>query len=74
MEEKLNEAVNYASGSNSLEDNRLTPDELQQLIDDIRSGKNDESFLYSIVKMIRKKEGRSDEIQDVEVKPYRKNR
>lgn len=74
MEEKVNEAVNYASGSNSLEDNRLTPDELQQLIEDIRSGKNDESFLYSVVKMIREKEGRIDEMQDIEVETYRKIR
>ncbi len=74
MEEKVNEAVNYASGSNSLEDNRLTPDELQQLIEDIRSGKNDESFLYSVVRMIREKEGRIDEMQDIEVETHRKIR
>lgn len=74
MEEKLEEAVNYANGSNSLEDNRLTPDELEQLIEDIKSGKNDESFLYAVVKMIRKKEHREDEIEETEVKVYGKNR
>lgn len=74
MEEKLEEAVNYANGSNSLEDNRLTPDELEQLIEDIKSGKNDESFLYAVVKMIRKKEHREDEFEETEVKVYGKNR
>ena len=52
MEEKLEEAVNYANGSNSLEGKRLTPDELEHLIEDIKNGKNDESFLYAVVKMI----------------------
>ena len=51
MEEKLEEAVNYANGSNSLEDNRLTPDELEHLIEDIKNGKNDESFLYAVEKL-----------------------
>ncbi len=74
MEEKLEEAVNYANGSNSLEDNRLTLDELEQLIEDIKSGKNDESFLYAVVKMIRKKEHREDEFEETEVKVYGKNR
>ncbi len=74
MEERLEEAVNYANGSNSLEDNRLTPDELEQLIEDIKSGKNDESFLYAVVKMIRKKEHREDEFEETEVKVYGKNR
>ena len=31
MEEKLEEAVNYANSSNSLEGKRLTPDELEDV-------------------------------------------
>ena len=74
MEEKLEEAVNYANGSNSLEDKRLTKNELEHLIEDNKNGKNDESFLYSVVKMIKKKEHREDELEWAEVKGYGKNR
>ena len=74
MEEKLEEAVNYANGSNSLEDNRLTPDEFEHLIEDIKNGKNDESFLYAVVKMIKKNEHREVELEETEVKVYGKNK
>ena len=72
-EENLEEAVNYANSSNSLEGKRLTPDELEHLIEDIKNGKNDESFLYAVVKMIKKKEHREDELEEAEVKVYGKN-
>ena len=74
MEEKLEEAVNYANSSNSLEGKRLTPDELENLIEDIKNGKNDESFLYAVFKMIKKMEHREDELEEAEVKVYGKNR
>ena len=73
MEEKLEEAVNYANSSNSLEGKRLTPDELEHLIEDIKNGKNDESVLYSVFKMIKKKEHREYEGEAAEAKGYGKN-
>ena len=68
------DVINYANSSNSLEGKRLTPDELEHLIEDIKNGKNDESFLYAVVKMIKKKEHREDELEEAEVKVYGKNR
>lgn len=56
MDEKLQEAVEYASGSNGLEDLYLSDGEIQKIISDIKEGRSDESFLYSIVKLARAKE------------------
>ena len=55
MDDKVKEAVQYADGSNKLEDNSLTTVELEQIARDIQSGRSDESFLYSVVKLVKKK-------------------
>ena len=56
MDDKVKEAVKYADGSNKLEDNSLTTVELEQIARDIQSGRSDESFLYSVVKLVKKYE------------------
>ncbi len=50
MEEKIQEAVEYANSSSKLEDLQLSNEELMKIINDIKEGKNDDSFLYAIVK------------------------
>lgn len=70
MEEKIQDAVNYANGSNNLENNSLTVDELDQIIKDIQEGKTDESFLYSVVQLIKKYEDEVDE-EEISVKNRR---
>lgn len=59
MEEKkeqLEQALEYADSTNALENNGLEDDELQKIITDIQTGKSDESFLYSVVKLVRKRQ------------------
>lgn len=62
MEEKTHrfddvlEAVSYANGNNALEDNELSLEDLEKLINDINEGKTDQSFLYSVVELVRKRE------------------
>lgn len=50
VEEKIQEAVEYANSSLKLEDLQLSNEELMKIINDIKEGKNDDSFLYAIVK------------------------
>ena len=50
VEEKIQEAVEYANSSSKLEDLQLSNEELMKIINDIKEGKNDDSFLYAIVK------------------------
>lgn len=50
MEEKIQEAVEYANSSSKLEDLQLSNEELMKIINDIKEGKGDDSFLYAIVK------------------------
>ncbi len=50
MEEKIQEAVEYANSSSKLEDLQLSNEELMKIINDIKEGKSDDSFLYAIVK------------------------
>ena len=54
--EQLEQAIEYADSTNALENNGLEDDELQKIIHDIETGKTDESFLYSVVKLVRKRE------------------
>ena len=61
MEEKLNEAINYANGSNFLENNGLSIDETRKIFDDIMKRKTDQSFLYSLVEEIKRKEEKNGE-------------
>ena len=50
VEEKIQEAVEYANSSSKLEDLQLSNEELMKIINDIKEGKSDDSFLYAIVK------------------------
>lgn len=50
VEEKIQEAVEYANSSSKLEDLHLSNEELMKIINDIKEGKSDDSFLYAIVK------------------------
>lgn len=74
MEEKINEAINYANGSNFLENNGLSIDETRKIFDDIMKRKTDQSFLYSLVEEIKRKEEKNGESKKNEVKSYGKNR
>ena len=74
MEEKLNEAINYANGSNFLENNGLSIDETRKIFDDIMKRKTDQSFLYSLVEEIKRKAEKNGESKKNEVKSYGKNR
>ena len=74
MEEKVNEAIKYAKGSNSLEGNKLSIAETHKIFDDIMNCKTDQSFLYSLVEEIKRKEEKNSEFKKNEVKSYGKNR
>lgn len=74
MEEKLNEAINYASGSNSLENNKLSIVETNKIFNDIMNCITDQSFLGSLLEEIKRKEEKNDESKKNEVKSYGKNR
>ena len=58
MEEKprpeIETAVTYASSSNSLENNSLTEQEVATVIKGLEESKSDESFLFSVVKLVKK--------------------
>lgn len=60
-EDKVLDAVQYANGSNNLEDLGLTQEELSKLVQDIKSGVTEESFLYSVVELLEKKKNNSIE-------------
>lgn len=74
MEEKLNEAINYANASNFLENNGLSIVETRKIFDDIMKRKTDQSFLDSLVEEIKRKEEKNGESKKNEVKSYGKNR
>lgn len=74
MEEKLNEAINYASGSNSLENNKLSIAETNKIFNDIMNCRTDQSFLGSLLEEIKRKEEKNGESKKNEVKSYGKNR
>lgn len=74
MEEKLNEAINYANGSNSLENNKLSIVETNKIFNDIMNCITDQSFLGSLLEEIKRKEEKNDESKKNEVKSYGKNR
>lgn len=74
MEEKLNEAINYANGSNSLENNKLSVVETNKIFNDIMNCITDQSFLGSLLEEIKRKEEKNDESKKNEVKSYGKNR
>lgn len=74
MEEKLNEAINYANASNFLENNGLSIVETRKIFDDIMKRKTYQSFLDSLVEEIKRKEEKNSEFKKNEVKSYGKNR
>lgn len=53
---KIEEAVKYASGSNCLENHILSDEELGKIIEDIKTGKTDESFLWAVAEAVKKKQ------------------
>ena len=70
MNEKIEEAVEYANSSNVLEDNNLSIEELDKIIEDIKNGTTDESFLYSVVKLLEKHNQEKEEIEDVKTRKW----
>lgn len=55
-QEKIEDAIEYADSSNAIENNGLEESEIQKIMNDIQTGKSDESFLYSVVKLVKKRE------------------
>ena len=53
--DKIEEAVEYASSSNGLEQMGLSREELDKIIDDIKNNRTQESFLYEVVMAVRRK-------------------
>lgn len=74
MEEKLNEAINYANGSNFLENNGLSIDETRKIFKYIMNCRTDQSVLGSLLEEIKRKEEKNGESKKNEVKSYGKNR
>ena len=54
VKEEIERAVKYASSSNKLENNQLSDNEANQIIEDILMGKTDKSFLFSVAEMTQK--------------------
>ena len=64
--ELLDRAMEYVDSTNALEDNELTPEELDIIRNDIISGQNDGSFVQSLVEHLRQEEP-SEEMPELEV-------
>lgn len=54
MEKEVNDALEYANSSNELENNALDVSELNKIKKDLESGRTDESFLFSVVRLVNK--------------------
>lgn len=54
-EKLIRQALDYATGSNCLENQILTREELIQIEKDVNSGKGDKSFLMAVLEYVRKK-------------------
>ena len=54
-EELVKQALDYATGSNGLENHILTIDELKQIQEDVQNGKGDKSFLFAVLEYVRRK-------------------
>ena len=52
-EELIKQALDYATGSNSLENHILTVEELKQIERDVNAGKGDRSFLMAVLEYVR---------------------
>lgn len=64
MGEEIKEAVEYANSSNLLEDHNLSLSELNKIVEDIKNGTTDESFLYSVVKLIEEHNHKNEEVEE----------
>ena len=53
-EKKRNEAMQYAIGTNSLEDVKLTKEEVEAIMKKVENGKRDKSFLFELLKELEK--------------------
>ena len=53
-EEKVKEAIDYASGTSKLESESLSEDEYKKILEEILAGKGDESFMYAAVQYVKK--------------------
>lgn len=53
MKQEIESAVKYASSSNRLENNNLSDSELDAIINNIMTGKTDQSFLFSVVEAVK---------------------
>ncbi len=58
---KITSAVTYASSSNSLENNTLSEQEVATIIKGLEEAKSDESFLNSVVRLVKKYEPGKEE-------------
>lgn len=54
MEREIEEALRYANSSNKLEENSLTESEVSKISNDIKEGKQDDSFISSVVELVSK--------------------
>ncbi len=54
-EELVRQALDYATGSNGLENHILTIEELKQIERDVHDGKGDRSFLMAVLEYVRRK-------------------
>lgn len=54
-EELVKQALDYATGSNGLENHILTFEELKQIQRDVQNGKGDKSFLFAVLEYVKKK-------------------
>lgn len=54
-EELVKQALDYATGSNGLENHVLTVEELKQVERDVNAGKGDRSFLMAVLEYVRRK-------------------
>lgn len=55
MKDEIMKAVKYAGSSNKLENNNLSPNELEQITETILAEKSDKSFLLSIIESLKEK-------------------
>ena len=54
-EELVKQALDYATGSNGLENHILTIEELKKIQEDVQAGKGDKSFLFAVLEYVRRK-------------------
>ena len=59
-EELVKQALDYATGSNGLENHILTIEELKQIERDVHAGKGDRSFLMAVLDYVKKKKSEQE--------------